>query len=48
MAPFKIILMVIALVLEAIAALPWVAEPYRLRFVAAGLGFWLASIVLPV
>jgi hypothetical protein len=47
MTPIKLILLVFALVLEAIATLPRV-EPYRLQIIAAGLAFWLASIILPL
>lgn len=40
--PLRLIFEVLALVMFAIAAFGWPApvEPYRLKFVAAGLFFW--------
>ena len=44
-APFRIVLAAIALAMFLVAAFAWPApiEPYRVRFVGAGLFFWLLS-----
>ncbi len=48
MSPLKLILMVFALVIEAFVALfSSIPVEYKIRLIAAGLGFWLAALVLP-
>lgn len=44
-APLRLILIVLAIVLFAIAGFGWPApvEPYRLKFIGAGLFFWALS-----
>jgi hypothetical protein len=44
-APLRLILVVAAFVLFAIAAVAWTppAEPWRTRLIAAGLACWVAS-----
>lgn len=44
-APLRIILVIIAGVLFGFAAFAWPApvEPYRVKLIAAGLMFWVAS-----